>query len=98
MIQRISNIIRIEIEGASLEGASDLEFYIRQWGGLFIELTPTIVDASHIEVEIPFEEAMKLQPTRASLQLAFTNANGYRTATDVLSIPVGELLKEEGYD
>lgn len=98
MKQRISNIIRAEIEGASLEGASDLEFYIRQWGGLFIQLTPTIVDATHIEVEIPFDEAMKLQPTRAALQLAYTNANGYPTATEVLTIPVGELLKEEGYD
>lgn len=98
MRQRISNIIRAEVEGASLEGATDLEFYIRQWGGLFIQLTPTVVDATHIEVEIPFDEAMKLQPTRAGIQLAYTNADGYPTATEVLTIPVGELLKEEGYD
>lgn len=97
MIQRIGNTLRVEVEGGSLEGATDLEFYIRQWGGIYIELTPTVVDDTHIDVEIPYDEAMKLSSTQAQLQLAFTSAAGMPCATDVLTVPVGELLKEAGY-
>ena len=98
MRRRIRNVIQIEIDGATLEGASDLELYVKQDHGVCRTYTPSISDATHIEVEIPFADAMQLQPTRAGIQLAYTNADGYPTATEVLTIPVGELLKEEGYD
>lgn len=97
MIQKIRSTLRIEVSGASLEGATNLEFYIRQWGGIFIQLEPTIVDETHIDVAIDYEDAMKLEPTQAQLQLAFTDSNGQACATDALSVPIGELLKEAGY-
>lgn len=97
MRRRIENIIRIEVEGATLKGATNLEFYIKQRQGAFFSYTPTVVDDTHFEVEIPFEDAMELKPSEAQVQLAFTNENGYPCATDVLTVFVGELLKEGGY-
>lgn len=97
MRQRIGNLLRVEVEGGSLEGATDLEFYIKQWGGIFLELTPTVVDDTHIEVEIPYDKAMQLTSTQAKLQLAYTDETGQPCATDTLVVPVEELLKEAGY-
>lgn len=97
MRRRIRNVIQIEIDGASLEGASDLELYVKQDHGVCKTYTPTIVDETHIEVEIPFADAMQLAPTTANVQLAYTNLNGYPVATDILCVSVGELLKGEGY-
>lgn len=97
MIQRMRSNLRIEVSGASLDGATNLEFYIRQWGGIYIELTPTVVDDTHIDVAIKYEDAMKLEPTQAQLQLAFTDSNGQACATEVLTVSVTELLKEAGY-
>lgn len=97
MIQKMRSNLRIEVSGASLDGATNLEFYIRQWGGIFIQLEPTAVDDTHIDVEIPYDEAMKLSSTQAQLQLAFTDSNGQACATEVLTVPVTELLKEAGY-
>ncbi len=98
MRRRIRNIIQVEVEGVSLEGATDLEFYVRQGHGLCRCYTPTIIDDTHIAVDIPYEDAMKFTNTTAHIQLAFTNMTGYPVATDIVTIPVGELLKEEGYD
>lgn len=98
MRRRIRNVIQIEVEGVSLEGATDLEFYIRQGHGLCRCYVPTIIDNTHIEVDIPYEDAMKFMHTTASIQLAFTNMVGYPVATEIETIPVRELLKEEGYD
>lgn len=94
----MQNIIRVEIEGASLEKATNLEFYIRQRNGVFFSYTPKIIDDSFIEVEVPYKDAMLLKPTEASVQLAFTNANGESCATEELAIFVGDLLKDDGYD
>jgi hypothetical protein len=98
MRRRIKNAVQVEVDGATLEGASDLEFYIRQKNGTFFCYTPRIVDNTHIEVEIPFEDAMKLRPVETQIQLAFVNSTGYPTATDTLTVTVSDLLKEDGYD
>lgn len=98
MRRRIKNTVRIEIDGASLKGATNLEFYIRQRNGIFFSYTPRIVDDNHIEVEIPYKDAMSLKPTEARIQLAFTNSSGNPCATEDLLIFVGDLLKDDGYD
>ncbi len=98
MRRRIQNVVRIEVDGASLEGATNLEFYIRQRNGVFFSYTPTIIDENHIEVEIPFEDAMELRLAEAQIQLAFTNSSGYPVATEIELIFVGDLLKDDGYD
>lgn len=96
--RRIHNTVQIEVDGASLKGATNLEFYIRQRNGVFFSYVPRIVDESHIEVDIPFEDAMKLRASEARIQLAFTNASGYSVATEDESILIGDLLKDDGYD
>lgn len=97
MRQRMRNVIQIEIEGVPLEGATDLEFYVQQSREACKVYTPVIVDNTHIEVDIPREDAMKLRSSVVKVQLAFTNLNGYPVASDVLILPVGDLLKEDGY-
>lgn len=98
MRQRIENALSIEVEGAELTGAVRLEFYVRQ-GGAFYEYTPQVVDDTHLLVQIPFADAMQLRAgQQALLQLAFTDASGNKQASDVVSAPVRDLLKEAGYD
>lgn len=98
MRRRIKNIIRIEVDGVSLKGATNLEFYIRQRNGVFFSYTPRIIDNSHIEVEIPYDDAMSLKLGEARIQLVFTNSNGNPIATDDLLVYVDDLLKDDGYD
>lgn len=98
MRQRIANALSIEVEGAELTGAVRLEFYVRQ-GCLFLQYTPQVVDDARLLVQIPYEDAMRLRAgQQALLQLAFTDADGNRQASDVVSAPVRDLLKEAGYD
>lgn len=98
MRRRIRNVIQIEVEGASLENASNLEFYVKQEHGECKIYYPTVVDDSHIEVEIPLEDAMQLRLARTEIQLAYTNLNGYPVATEVTTVQVADLLKAEGYE
>ncbi len=102
MRRRIRNIIQLEIEGASLSQITNPEFYIDQKapGGFscFLIYTPQIVDDTHIQVEIPFEDAMKLKSDAAKIQFAFTNSSGYPCATEILTVQIGDLLKETGYE
>ena len=98
MRRGIRNVIQVEVEGVSLEGATNLEFYVRQNRETCRIYTPKIVDSTHIEVNIPLEDAMELRASVANVQLAFTNSDGYPVATDVATLPIGDLLKEEGYD
>lgn len=98
MRQRIANALSIEVEGADVAAASKLEFYVRQ-GRLFFEYAPSVVDETHLLVQIPFEDAMQLKSGQAALlQLALTDSGGNRQAADIVSVPVKDLLKEAGYD
>lgn len=98
MRQKIANALSIEVEGADLLTASKLEFYVRQ-GCLFFQYAPSVVDETHLLVQIPFEDAMQLKANQqALLQLALTDSGGNRQAADIVSVPVKDLLKEAGYD
>lgn len=98
MRQRIANGLSVEVVGLDLTGATNLEFYIKQRDGTFFQYTPIIVDSSNIQVNIPFDDAMKLSVGAADCQLALTTADGAKVATEIGSISVGGLLKESGYD
>lgn len=100
MRQRIENRLDITISGDSnldLTTATDLEFYVRQ-GALFYQKTPVVQNATSITVTISKDEADVLKTKPASCQLAFTDANGNKRATDILYVNVAALLKESGYD
>lgn len=75
-----------------------MEFYIRQ-GDFFWQGTPEVEDDHTLIVTIPKETADKLITTKwAYIQFAYTDAAGVPQASEVLRVPVGELLKESGYD
>lgn len=98
MREKIANALSIEVEGADVASASKLEFYVRQ-GRLFFQYAPSVVDETHLLVQIPFEDAMQLKSGQSALlQLALTDSGGNRQAADVVSVPVRDLLKEAGYD
>lgn len=96
MRQRIQNDLLITVNGVDLNDVSDLEFYLKQ-GYLFFEYTPIVYSSNEILVRIPLKDALKLKNTAVDLQLAFKNSNGNPMASDVVSCPVKQLLKEVGY-
>lgn len=97
MRQRIRNYITIFCPDVDFENSTDIEVYIKQ-GDVFLQYTPTVVDAETITVDIPFEDAMQLKSGPVSVQFALTDADGYEMATDPKQMSCGVLLKEAGYD
>ena len=97
MRRRIENHILIGVDGINATTASNLEFYLRQ-GNLFFQYFPSVVSADEILVVIPFEDAMKLKNAPVWVQLAFTDEIGTPDATEPLEVPLGDLIKEAGYD
>lgn len=97
MREKIRNALSVEVTGTDLTKATKLRFWLRQ-GSMFLEYTPTVVDETHLLVEVPFEDAMRLKPDNVRLQLALTDGDGNPQAADIVSCPVRALLKEAGYD
>lgn len=98
MREKIQNALLIEITGSDLSKATKIEFWIRN-GTRFLQYAPTVVDATHLLVVIPYKDAMGLDASKGVLmQAAFTDANGNPIATDIVRDTVTELLKESGYD
>lgn len=96
MRAKIENSLSVEVTGVDLTSASKLEFYVRQ-GCVFWLYKPTVIDENHLLVKIPYEDAMQMKPVGALLQLALTDGDGNKQATDIVPMPVRELLKEAGY-
>lgn len=97
MRERIRNELHIEVEGVDLTTVRNIEFYVRQ-GKCFFETYPvSVVSATEMVVSIPFEDAMRLTSSMASLQFAFVDANGTPRASEVAAEPVNVLLKKAGY-
>ena len=97
MRKRIENALQITCEDVDLTKVSQIEFYIRQ-GKVFLEYAPVVVSEHEMLVEVPFADAMRLTDARVQLQFAFTDENGVPQATEIETRPVGDLLKEAGYD
>lgn len=98
MRQRIENRLVIDVEGIDLTTVTGIRFWIRQ-AGKFFEYVPVVTDAGQMIVVIPKDDAMRLTyRISAEVQFAYTDADGNPGASDVLSLPVAELLKTEGYD
>ena len=98
MRQKILNNLLIEVDGLDLTSVTNIEFYVRQ--GVYDWTLPvTVNDASSMLVVFPKEYAMNLCDTEpVELQFAFTDKNGNPDASDPLTISVGRLIKEAGYD
>jgi hypothetical protein len=95
---KIANYLTIDVEGADMTKATNIEFYIRQ-GNLFFQKTPTVLSATQMLIEITYDEAMQLKSfSCAKLQFAFTDENGCSRNCDILTVSVDDLLKSEGYN
>lgn len=102
MRQRIENKISIEVEGADdLITVSNLVIWIYQLAEK-LKYTPTVINSTEIMVTIPFADAMRLRsgipPTPAKVQIAYTDKDGNKKASDIAVVPVEALLDAEGYD
>lgn len=99
MRQRIENKITIDVTGADdLTTVSNLVIWIYQPLAK-LEYTPMVVSAEQLLVTIPFEDAMKLRSENtAEIQIAYTDADGNKKASDIVTIAVKRLLDEEGYN
>ena len=97
MIQKIKNAIKATCEDVNLQRCKNIEFYVRQ-GYTTRQYTPNVMSPSEMLVEIPYEDAMQWGTGTARLQFAFTDADGNSRVSDIVTVSVGELLKEAGYD
>ena len=98
MRERIRNELHIEVDGVDLTTVRNIEFYVRQGKCFFRTYPAFVVSPSEMTVSIPFEDAMQLTSSMASLQFAFVDANGTPRASEPAAEPVGILLKKAGYD
>lgn len=98
MKQKIKNALKIECEDVDLTKISNIEFYLKQSGKTFPPYTPQVLDAHHMVVVIPYEDAMELTVTSVRMQFAFVDENGVPRVSEIVTKPVGEFLKEAGYD
>lgn len=97
MREKIENRLTITIDGdLDLTKATKLKIYIRQ-GYTYLEYAPSVVDATTLSVTVPYVDAMRLTDTAAQVQLVCRGEAGEAIASDVLTVPVDQLLSEEGY-
>ena len=95
MRRRIANTLQITVTGVDLTEAENIEFYVKT-RGCFFQYTPTVTDATHMTVTVPFEDAMKLDYETVKLQFAFTLGVEHLASEDI-EMPVEDLIKEAGY-
>lgn len=93
----MQNQLKITCEDIDLNTVSNIEFYVRQFVNFFC-YKPSIVSSTEMTVTIPFEDAKKLNDGEVKLQFAFVDKNGVPRASDVVTVQVGDLLKEGGYN
>ena len=96
MRQKIKNTVHISVDGIDLTTLANIEFYVRQ-AGKFFQYTPYVIDASNMIITIPKEDADELWAATVKLQFAFTDKDGNDDASEVVSVPIEELLKGDGY-
>ena len=97
MRRKIQNGLMVSVEGADMEEASQIEFYVRQ-GPVFFSYTPQVISSEELYVEIPFADAMQLETAPVQLQFAFVDGDGNPRASGIVELFVGDFLKEAGYD
>ena len=101
MFQRMRSVVSITVNGVDMLTVTDIEVKLIQEDTgvemLFTGSDVMIADSSTISVEIPKEIGMQLEVAPLRGQIMFTMPNGIPDATKPFTIPVSELIKEEGY-
>ena len=97
MRRKIQNGLIVSVEGADMDEASQIEFYVRQ-GPVIFSYTPQVISSEELYVEIPFADAMQLEAAPVRLQFAFVDEGGNPRASGIVELFVADFLKEAGYD
>lgn len=98
MREKIENKILIKVNGApDLTQATQVVVWVRQGENLW-EYTPIILGADELMVEASYEDCCGLVGgIQAQIQVVGTDDKGNDFASDPKGVPVGKMLKEEGY-
>lgn len=101
MFQRMRGVISVDIDGVDMTNVTDIEFKLVQEDTgvdlLFTGSQVTVANESTVQVEIPKVTAMQLDVAPLRGQIMFTMPNGIPDATKPFTVPVSELIKEDGY-
>lgn len=101
MFQRMRSAVSITVNGIDMTTVTDIEVKLIQEDTgvemLFTGGDVTIVDSATVQVVIPKDIGMQLDVAPLRGQVMFTYPNGYPDATRAFSVPVSELIKEDGY-
>lgn len=101
MFQRMRSAVSITVDGVDMLTVSDVEVKLIQEDTgvemLFTGSDVAIADSATVQVEIPKEIGMQLEVAPLRGQIMFTRENGYPDASKPFTVPVSELIKEEGY-
>ena len=97
MREKIENRLKITCEDIDLTKITNIEFYVRQLN-FFGCYVPTVISPTEMSVVIPFNDAKRLKQGEVKLQFAFKDSGGTPDASEIITMQVGDLLKEVGYD
>lgn len=101
MIQRMRNVVPIDISGMNLDNVTEIEVYLEQRSTntrlRFSGEDVSILDEDTLAISISKEDAMKFSTATVRGQVAFTRADGVPGATKVFYVPVAELIWRDGY-
>ena len=101
MFQRMRGAVSITVDGIDLTKVTDIEVELIQEDTgvemLFTGEDVAIADSGTLQVVIPKDTAMALEVAPLRGQIMFTRDNGFPDATKPFTVPVSELIKEEGY-
>lgn len=101
MIQRMFNRVPLEFPDVDFSAASDVEVtFDQKTSGVeltYAEEAVAVIDETHLEVYVPKEDALKLYHKPIRYQAMFIGADGFPSASKIYTMPVDELLKDDGY-
>lgn len=101
MFQRMRGVISVDVDGVDMTTVTDIEVKLIQEDTgvdlLFTGSQVAVANESTVQVEIPKAAAMELDVAPLRGQIMFTHPNGIPDATKPFTVPVSELIKEDGY-
>lgn len=100
MIQRMRGQVSIDVDGIDLTTCTDIQVeLIQEQTGTEMLFTgaDVMVGPANVAVTIPKDTAMSLDVSPLRAQIMFTREDGYPDATLPFTVPVRELIKEDGY-
>ena len=96
MKQKMRNTLCIYIYGIDLTKCSNFEFCLEQ-DNIQLNYDAVAHTSNQLVVEIPYDDAMKLEKGCARCQAYMQDEYGNSRATNVMTLQVEELIAKDGY-